>query len=192
MLETGIGRAGNVAMAAMANFTLPATPQRPTVLHRDITEPFVLSEGRLKVPTGPGLGVKVDLEFLAEITHSSETVKRGAGQLEPQARARPPSGRARQQVGHRFRVGGEAKAGKPEPILDGCQQRVVVVGATAGAGGRVGVDDQGQHVVCSVLSSSQVMSSSPFCCHAEVARSSEPSPPAIGRRRRLGSHGVVA
>jgi O-succinylbenzoate synthase len=76
MLETGLGRAGNVAMAAMSNFTLPGdTSASERYYHRDITEPFVLSEGRLRVPTGPGLGVNVDMEFLAEITHSSETIR---------------------------------------------------------------------------------------------------------------------
>jgi len=36
-------------------------------------------EGRLKVPAGPGLGVTVDEEFLAEITHKTETVHRELG-----------------------------------------------------------------------------------------------------------------
>jgi O-succinylbenzoate synthase len=76
MLETGLGRAGNVAMAAMPNFTLPGdTSASERYYHRDITEPFVLSEGRLPVPTGPGLGVNVDLEFLEEITHSTEILR---------------------------------------------------------------------------------------------------------------------
>jgi O-succinylbenzoate synthase len=75
MLETGLGRAGNVAMAAMPNFTLPGdTSASERYYHRDITEPFVLVEGRLKVPSGPGLGVNVDEEFLASITHSTEMV----------------------------------------------------------------------------------------------------------------------
>jgi O-succinylbenzoate synthase len=75
MLETGLGRAGNVAMAAMPNFTLPGdTSASDRYYHRDITEPFVLNEGRLKVPTGAGLGVNVDMEFLAEITHMTEMV----------------------------------------------------------------------------------------------------------------------
>src|ERR1700674_3069340 len=75
MLETGIGRAGNVAMAAMPNFTLPGdTSASDRYYRRDITEPFVLIDGRLNVPTGPGLGVTVDLDFLGEITHSIETV----------------------------------------------------------------------------------------------------------------------
>ena len=76
MLETGLGRAGNVAMAAMPNFTFPGdTSASDRYYHRDITEPFVLVEGRLKVPAGPGLGVTVDQEFLAEITHQTETLQ---------------------------------------------------------------------------------------------------------------------
>jgi o-succinylbenzoate synthase len=76
MLETGIGRAGNVAMAAMANFTLPGdTSASDRYYHRDITEPFVLDSGRLRVPTGPGLGVSVDLDFLDEVTFWRETVR---------------------------------------------------------------------------------------------------------------------
>lgn len=74
MLETGLGRAGNVAMAAMSNFTLPGdTSASDRYYHRDITEPFVLEDGRLKVPTGPGLGVTVDEEYLESITFVKET-----------------------------------------------------------------------------------------------------------------------
>jgi O-succinylbenzoate synthase len=76
MLETGIGRAGNVAMAAMPNFTLPGdTSASDRYYKRDITEPFVLHDGRLAVPTGPGLGVTVDREFLESITSSVETLE---------------------------------------------------------------------------------------------------------------------
>jgi O-succinylbenzoate synthase len=75
MLETGIGRAGNVAMAAMPNFTLPGdTSASDRYYRRDITQPFVLHDGRLSVPSGPGLGVEVDSEFLETITHWKQTV----------------------------------------------------------------------------------------------------------------------
>jgi O-succinylbenzoate synthase len=75
MLETGIGRAGNVAMAAMPNFTLPGdTSASERYYHRDITPPFVLHDGRLDVPAGPGLGVDVDREFLDSITYWKESV----------------------------------------------------------------------------------------------------------------------
>ena len=75
MLETGIGRAGNVAMAAMPNFTLPGdTSASDRYYRRDITEPFVLHDGRLKVPKGAGLGVSVDHEFLDSITQWKQTL----------------------------------------------------------------------------------------------------------------------
>jgi o-succinylbenzoate synthase len=78
MLETGLGRAGNVAMAAMPNFTLPGdTSASDRYYRRDITEPFVLHDGRLRVPTGPGLGVHVDPARLKEVTTSVETVRPG-------------------------------------------------------------------------------------------------------------------
>jgi len=80
MLETGLGRAGNVAMAAMPNFKLPGdTSASDRYYHRDITEPFVLVDGRLNVPQGPGLGVNVDLAYLEEITTSSQVVRRRGG-----------------------------------------------------------------------------------------------------------------
>lgn len=77
MLETGLGRAGNVAMAAMPNFKLPGdTSASDRYYHRDITEPFVLVDGRLKVPDRPGLGVNIDLAYLEDITTSVEVVRR--------------------------------------------------------------------------------------------------------------------
>jgi O-succinylbenzoate synthase len=76
MLETGIGRAGNVAMAAMPNFTLPGdTSASDRYYRRDITKPFVLKDGRLAVPKGPGLGVTVDLDYLDSITHWKTAVE---------------------------------------------------------------------------------------------------------------------
>jgi O-succinylbenzoate synthase len=80
MLETGIGRAGNVAMAAMPNFKLPGdTSASDRYYHRDITEPFVLVDGRLNVPQGPGLGVNIDQPYLEEITTSAQLVRRREG-----------------------------------------------------------------------------------------------------------------
>ena len=77
MLETGVGRAGNVAMAAMPNFTLPGdTSASDRYYHRDITEPFVLRDGRLDVPDGPGIGVTVDDDRLREVTTGVEIVRR--------------------------------------------------------------------------------------------------------------------
>lgn len=75
MLESGLGRAGNVALAALPNFTLPGdTSASDRYFARDLTEPFVLHEGRLRVPAVPGLGVQVDMEFVESVTTSVETV----------------------------------------------------------------------------------------------------------------------
>jgi O-succinylbenzoate synthase len=65
MLETGIGRAANVALAAMPGFTLPGdTSASDRYFAEDLTEPFVLVDGRLRVPTGAGSGVTVREEFV--------------------------------------------------------------------------------------------------------------------------------
>lgn len=58
MLETGIGRAANVALAALPGFTLPGdTSASNRYYAEDVTEPFVLDDGMLSVPTGPGIGI---------------------------------------------------------------------------------------------------------------------------------------
>jgi O-succinylbenzoate synthase len=59
MLETGVGRAVNVALAAMPGFTLPGdTSASARYFHEDLTEPFELApDGTMAVPTSPGIGV---------------------------------------------------------------------------------------------------------------------------------------
>jgi len=76
MLETGLGRAANVALAALPGFTLPGDTSASDRYYRtDITEPFVLSaDGHLPVPTGPGLGVTPDLGILNEVTVRTEWI----------------------------------------------------------------------------------------------------------------------
>lgn len=69
MLETGIGRAANVALAALPGFTLPGDTSASNRYYRvDVTEPFVLVDGRLAVPQGPGIGVDPIPEVLADLT----------------------------------------------------------------------------------------------------------------------------
>ncbi|HWC14243.1 MAG TPA: o-succinylbenzoate synthase [Actinomycetota bacterium] len=76
MLETGIGRAANVALASLPNFTLPGdTSASDRYWATDITEPFVLEDGRVRVPTGPGLGVEPIPEILEEVTTAIETIR---------------------------------------------------------------------------------------------------------------------
>ena len=68
MLETNVGRAGNVALATLPNFTLPGDISASARYYRqDIAEPnFVLNDdSTLSVPTEPGLGVYVIPERLA-------------------------------------------------------------------------------------------------------------------------------
>ena len=79
MLETGIGRAANAALAATPGFTLPGDVSASARFYeRDlITEPFVVEDGHVTVPTGPGLGVTVDLERLDEVTVRREWVAAG-------------------------------------------------------------------------------------------------------------------
>ncbi|MFJ6947238.1 o-succinylbenzoate synthase [Streptomyces wuyuanensis] len=69
MLETGIGRAPNLALAALPGFTLPGdTSASGRYFAEDITEPFVLQDGHLPVPTAPGIGVVPLPDALARFT----------------------------------------------------------------------------------------------------------------------------
>ncbi|MDH2424330.1 o-succinylbenzoate synthase [Sphaerisporangium sp. TRM90804] len=75
MLETGVGRAANVALAALPGFTLPGdTSGSGRYFATDVTEPFVLEDGHLPVPTGPGLGVAPIPAILEEVTTSTEWI----------------------------------------------------------------------------------------------------------------------
>nr|WP_203899157.1 o-succinylbenzoate synthase [Virgisporangium aliadipatigenens] len=75
MLETGLGRAANVALAALPGFTLPGDTSASGRYYReDITEPFVLVDGHLAVPSGPGLGVAPLPDRLAEVTVATEWI----------------------------------------------------------------------------------------------------------------------
>jgi len=76
MLETGIGRAANVALAALPGFTLPGdTSASDRYYRQDLTDPFVLDAGHLAVPTGPGIGVEPIPEVLQELTTSAEWIR---------------------------------------------------------------------------------------------------------------------
>lgn len=71
MLETGIGRAHNIALASLPNFSLPndISASRRYWEH-DIIEPeFELNrDGTISLPRGPGIGVKVLEDRLEEAT----------------------------------------------------------------------------------------------------------------------------
>jgi O-succinylbenzoate synthase len=75
MLESGIGRAGNVALASLPNFTLPGDISASRRYYKqDIVEPeFVLGPGStLAVPSGPGIGVTVLPDRLDKVTERRE------------------------------------------------------------------------------------------------------------------------
>lgn len=77
MLETGIGRATNVALASLANFRLPGDiSASDRYYRRDVVHnPFVLGpDSSLAVPTAPGSGAEVDLEFLDQVTVDRLTI----------------------------------------------------------------------------------------------------------------------
>ena len=69
MVETGLGRAANIALASLPGFTLPGdTSASDRFFTQDVTEPFRLVEGRIAVPTGPGLGVEPIPDVLEDLT----------------------------------------------------------------------------------------------------------------------------
>ncbi|MFV9503884.1 MAG: o-succinylbenzoate synthase [Oscillochloridaceae bacterium umkhey_bin13] len=71
MLETGIGRAANVALASLPNFRLPGDISASArYFHHDIVkQPFELNpDSTLSVPEGPGGGFSVDEALLDQIT----------------------------------------------------------------------------------------------------------------------------
>ena len=71
LLETGVGRAHNVAIASLPGYTLPGdVSASDRYFERDvITPPFALNpDGTITVPTGPGIGVEVDVDFLERVT----------------------------------------------------------------------------------------------------------------------------
>lgn len=71
MLESGIGRAGNVALASLPNFTLPGDISASKRYYKnDIVEPefTVNKDGTMDVPVKPGIGVEVNLEMLEKVT----------------------------------------------------------------------------------------------------------------------------
>jgi O-succinylbenzoate synthase len=78
MLETGIGRAANAALAALPGFTLPGDVSASDRFYRRdiVTEPAVLEDGHVRVPTGHGLGVEIDPVALDDFTVARETLTR--------------------------------------------------------------------------------------------------------------------
>lgn len=77
MLEAGIGRAHNVALASLPNFTLPGDVSASSrYWKRDIVEPWVTTtaRGAIVLRDEPGFGYAVDHEFLQSIELRQESL----------------------------------------------------------------------------------------------------------------------
>jgi O-succinylbenzoate synthase len=77
MLESGIGRAHNIHLASLPNFSKPGdTSSSSRYFRRDIIEqPLEAEAGLMAVPRhGPGLGVTLDRAFLAQVGDAPELI----------------------------------------------------------------------------------------------------------------------
>lgn len=77
MLETGIGRAANLALAALPGFTLPGdTSASSRYYTTDVTDPFIMNDGYIDVPQAAGIGVEPHMDFLDSITTYKEVISK--------------------------------------------------------------------------------------------------------------------
>ena len=75
MLETGLGRAANLALASLPGFTLPGDISASDRYYaQDITQPFTLVDGRISVPQGAGLGVDLREDVLSDVVTSRRSL----------------------------------------------------------------------------------------------------------------------
>jgi o-succinylbenzoate synthase len=76
MLETGLGRALNLAVAALPGCNLPPDlGPSSRYFHTDLTPPFESRGGTMIVPSGPGLGVAPLLDILEDMTLRTRTFR---------------------------------------------------------------------------------------------------------------------
>ena len=70
MLEAGIGRAHNLAITSLTNFTLPGdTAGSSRYWYKDIIEPEVVAEnGVIQIPDRPGIGYEPNVEMIEQLT----------------------------------------------------------------------------------------------------------------------------
>jgi O-succinylbenzoate synthase len=77
MLEAGIGRAHNIALATLPNFTLPGdVSASKRYWKRDIILPEVETtrQGTIVIRDQPGFGYELDHDFIRQITVRTEAV----------------------------------------------------------------------------------------------------------------------
>jgi len=77
MLESGVGRAYNVALASLPNFTMPGdlSPSSRYWLRDVVTPEWTMHDGTIAVPQGSGLGVEVDVEYVEHLTVRTEVLR---------------------------------------------------------------------------------------------------------------------
>jgi O-succinylbenzoate synthase len=71
MLETGVGRASNLALASLPGFILPGDISASDRYYAEdiTTERFMLNQdSTINVPSGPGLGITMDMRALKKYT----------------------------------------------------------------------------------------------------------------------------
>jgi O-succinylbenzoate synthase len=86
MLESGIGRAHNIAMATLAGFTLPGDVSASSrYWQEDIIDPpvTVSNEGTIAAPTEPGIGFDVNLSTIEKLTVRKEVLYPVSGGMPP-------------------------------------------------------------------------------------------------------------
>jgi o-succinylbenzoate synthase len=79
MLESGIGRAHNIALASLKGFTLPGDISASSrYFERDLISPEVVvaADGTVAVPDGKGLGFEVDLDLIKRLTETRVYISR--------------------------------------------------------------------------------------------------------------------
>jgi O-succinylbenzoate synthase len=75
MLESGIGRAHNIALSTLSNFTLPGDVTaskrywEEDIIHPEVT---VSPQGTIRVPTGPGIGFEPRMDRIDKLTARKE------------------------------------------------------------------------------------------------------------------------
>ncbi|SFJ39276.1 O-succinylbenzoate synthase [Halobacillus dabanensis] len=71
MVESGISKAHNLALASLPNFTIAGDLSSSTrYFEKDLISPGIsMNRGEINVPDAPGIGVDVDREYLEAVTH---------------------------------------------------------------------------------------------------------------------------
>ena len=150
MLESGVGRAAALAVAALPGCTAGLDLGPSTrYFDPDLTAPFGLTaDGTIAVPTGPGIGVRPDLDRLEEVTvevleSRHERTCRLAKSSTMSGRP-PPSTSGRCPIPRVGRCGGSRSTGRrwcwaaPRPTTWSTGRRPVRRGSTWSGGAAVG------------------------------------------------------